>query len=138
MKISNSKEQKPSNRLLIVNFSSSELTDVTKVQIRKETRVDEVTEIHLPCHFNLNRPLPPQIANVVALANEAAKNKGFVDGLLAHTVIVPPGFADAAFIMGAWMAYANVGAAGPIRTLRFNTGWTATLFQSPSLPVDER
>jgi hypothetical protein len=123
------KQQTPQNELLVVNFSSRELSEAAKIQIRRETHVANVEEIHLPCHFNLSKPLPPQIANVIALADKMAKNAGFPDGLLTRIVVVPPGFADAAFIMGAWMAYANLSVTSPIRTMRFNSGWTAMLFE---------
>lgn len=89
----------------------------------------EVIEIHLPCHFNLAKPLSPQIATIISQADQVAKNAGFPEGLLARLVVIPPGFADAAFIMGAWMAYANVGTTSPIRTMQFSSGWTAMLFE---------
>ncbi len=117
------------NALLIVNFSSSELNETIKAQIRRETHVVSLTEIHLPCHFNLGKPLPPQIANVITLADQMARNAGFTEGLQTRILVVPPGFADAAFIMGAWLAYANVSITSPIRTMRINTGWTAMLFE---------
>lgn len=116
-------------KVLVVNFSSRELSETAKAQIRREARVTDVAEIHLPCHFDLGKPLPPQIANVITLADQMAKNAGFPNGLLSRIVVVPPGFADAAFIMGAWMAYANMSITSPIRTMRFSTGWTAMLFE---------
>lgn len=120
-------------RLLVINFSSSELNEIAKAIIRKEAHVAEMVEVHLPCQFNLSKPLPPQIANVMTVADQMAKERGFSNGLMSRIVVVPPGFADAAFIMGAWLAYAAVNATGPIRTMRFNTGWTAMLFEPHTL-----
>jgi hypothetical protein len=131
------KNMATSSRILVLNFASSELNDVTKLQIRRETKTEEVVELHLPCNFNLGKPLPPQIAEVIKMADQLARNAGFSDGLLGRTVIIPPGFADAAFIMGAWMAYANVGITSPIRTMRFNTGWTSMIFEPQMAYIKE-
>jgi hypothetical protein len=120
-------------RLLVINFSSSELNEMAKAQIRRETHVHEMVEVHVPCQFNLSKPLPPQIANVMTLADQMARERGFQHGLMSRVVVVPPGFADAAFIMGAWLAYAAVNVTSPLRTMRFNTGWTAMLFEPQSL-----
>ena len=124
------KQQYPANdKILVLNFSSSELNDSSKVQIRKELYVQEVVEIHLPVNFKLSRPLPPQVAEVIKTADQLARSAGFDQGLFSRKLVIPPGFADAAFIMGAWMAYGNIGFTSPIQTIRFNTGWTSMYFE---------
>ncbi len=123
-------QKSPSDdRILVLNFSSSELNDTSKTQIRRELHVQDVVEIHLPVNFKLSRPLPPQVAEAIKTADQLARSAGFENGLFSRKLVIPPGFADAAFIMGAWMAYGNVGVTSPIQTIRFNTGWTSMYFE---------
>jgi hypothetical protein len=113
---------------LVINFSSSALSDTTIAQIRQETNAVDIAEVHIPCQFKFGKPLTPQIVNMITLADKMAREAGFNNGLSGPKVIVPPGFADAAFIMGAWMAYAHTGTFNPIRTISLRGGWTAMMF----------
>ncbi len=77
----------------------------------------------------------PQIANLVIQADKMIKAAGFSGGLAERKIVVPPGFTDAAFILGAWLAYSHVDMAVPIRTVNVGSGWTMMDFHPEDVPT---
>lgn len=123
--------------VLVVNFSTNSLSQQAKLQIQRKLNISEVVEVHVPCHLKLGGPLMPQIDQMITTADKMIRAAGFDHGLAERKIVVPPRFADAAFIVGVWMAYAQVDLALPIRAIDIDAGWTVLDFNPKDVPFHD-